>query len=63
MTIEEIKRVYTYDYILEKRLGQMLKMGYAIRKDGYSCSTARAARLIATNRLVRKIFRIQQAMP
>lgn len=63
MTIEEIKRVYTYDYILEKRLGQMLKMGYAIRKDGYICSTARAARLIAANRLVRKIFRIQQVMP
>jgi hypothetical protein len=63
MTIEEIKQVYSYDYILEKRLGQMLKMGYAVRKGGYICSTERTARLIATNRLVRKIFRIQQVMP
>jgi hypothetical protein len=63
MTIEEIKRVYTYDYILEKRLGQMLKMGYAIRKGDYICSTERAARLIAANRLVRKVFRIEQVMP
>jgi hypothetical protein len=63
MTIEEIKRVYTYDYILEKRLDQMLKMGYAVRKDEYICSTERAARLIAANRLVRKVFRIEQVMP
>lgn len=63
MTIDEIRRVYTYDYILEKRLGQMLKMGYAVRKNGYLCSTERAARLIAINRLVRKIFRIKQVMP
>ena len=63
MTIEEIKRVYSYDYILEKRLGQMLKMGYAVRRDEYICSTERAARLIATNRLVRRIFRIKQVMP
>jgi hypothetical protein len=63
MTIDEIKQVYTYDYILDKRLGQMLKMGYAVRKDDYICSTDRAARLIAANRLVRKIFRIEQVMP
>jgi hypothetical protein len=63
MTSEEIKRVYTYDYILEKRLGQMLKMGYAVRNGDYICSTERAARLIATNRLVRRIFRIKQVMP
>jgi hypothetical protein len=63
MTIEEIMTVYTYDYILEKRLGQMLKMGYAVRKDGYLRSTERAARLIGANRLVRKIFRIKQVMP
>jgi hypothetical protein len=63
MTIDEIKQVYAYDYILDKRLGQMLKMGYAVRKDDYICSTDRAARLIAANRLVRKIFRIEQVMP
>jgi hypothetical protein len=63
MTIEEIKEVYTYDYILEKRLGQMLTMGYAVREDGYIRNTERAARLIRANRLVRKIFLIEQVMP
>jgi hypothetical protein len=63
MAIEEIKQVYTYDYILQKRLGQMLKMGYAVRKGDYICSTEKTAHLIATNRLVRRVFRIKQVMP
>ena len=64
MTLEEIQRVYTYDYILEKRLGQMFKMGYAVQEEGgYIRTTEKAARLIAANRLVRRIFVIKQVMP
>lgn len=60
MTIEEIKGVYTYDYILEKRLGQIFKMGYAVQDGNQIRSTCKAARLVAANKLVRTIFRIKQ---
>ena len=64
MTLEEIKRAYTYDYILEKRLGQMFKMGYAVQEEGgYIRTTEKATRLIAANRLVRRVFVIKQVMP
>ena len=63
MTIKEIQEVYTYDYILEKRLGQMFKMGYAVQEGDYIRTTKKAARLIAANRLVRKTFFIEQVMP
>ena len=63
MTIEEIKKVYTYDYILEKRLGQMFKMGYAVKQGDFIHATEKTTRLVAANRLVRKIFQIEQVMP
>jgi hypothetical protein len=63
LTLEDIKRVYTYDYILKKRLGQMFAMGYAVQEGKYICSTKKAATLIRANRLVRKIFLIEQVMP
>ena len=63
MTIPDIQRVYTYDYILDKRLAQMVKMGYA-KVDGEVISgTAKSAKLAATNKLARKILRLEQVMP
>jgi hypothetical protein len=58
MKLVEIMRVYTYDYILEKRIGQMLAMDYW-RKDGESfVSTEKGQRFAAANKLVWKILRI-----
>jgi hypothetical protein len=58
MKLADIMRVYTYDYILEKRLGQMLTMGYW-RKNGEDfVSTAKGQRFAAANKLVWKILRI-----
>lgn len=58
MKLAEIMRVYTYDYILEKRLGQMLTMGYW-RKDGdYFVSTDKGRRFAAANKRVWKLLRI-----
>jgi hypothetical protein len=63
MTIGDIQRVYPYDYIINKRLGQMAKMGYA-KLDGEVISgTAKSAKLAAANKLVRKILRVEQVMP
>lgn len=60
LSIEEIKKIYTYDYILEKRLGQMFKMNYALIKEDNIFSTKRAERLVQVNKIVRKIFNIKQ---
>jgi hypothetical protein len=58
MKLLEIMRIYTYDYILEKRLGQMLEMDYW-RKDGENfVSTVKGRRFAAANKLVWKILRI-----
>ena len=58
MKLAEIMRVYSYDYILEKRLGQMLTMDYW-RKDGEDfISTAKGRRFAAANKLVWKLLRI-----
>jgi hypothetical protein len=63
MTIPDIQRVYPYDYILDKRLGQMVKMGYA-KIDGEVISgTEKSAKLAAANKLVRRILRVEQVMP
>ena len=60
MTLNDIARVYTYDYILHKRLGQMLEMGYW-RKDGdYFTSTEKGRRFTAANQLVWRALRIGQ---
>jgi len=63
LTIEDIKKIYTYDYILEKRLGQMLKMGYMVKEGDYICNTEKGSKLAKTNKLVRKILRLKQVMP
>jgi hypothetical protein len=58
MKLAEIMRVYSYDYILEKRLGQMLAMGYW-GKDGENfVSTDKGRRFAAANTLVWKLLRI-----
>lgn len=58
MTLEEIKKVYPYDYILAKRIRQILQMGYWAEKDGYFYSTVKGRRFAAAHKLVWKIFRI-----
>ena len=63
LTIPEIMKIYTFEYILEKRLGQMLQMGYAVNEGGTLRSTERTTRLVAANKLVRTVFRIKQVMP
>lgn len=63
LTIPEIQQLYTYDYILDKRLGQMAKMGYAKIDGEVIIGTAKSARLTAVNKLVRKILRVEQVMP
>jgi len=63
MTIPEIQQVYSYDYILDKRLGQMFKMGYATQAGPHIRNTAKGRKLAAANRLVRKILRVEQMMP
>jgi len=63
LTIPEIQQIYTYDYILEKRLGQMFKMGYAVEENGVIRNTEKGRKLVAANRLVRRILRLEQMMP
>lgn len=63
MTIRDIQRVYPYDYIIDKRLGQMAKMGYAKLDGEVISATARSTKLAAANKLVRKILRLEQSMP
>ena len=63
LTIPEIQQVYTYDYILDKRLGQMFKMGYATQDGPHIRNTDKGRKLAAANRLVRKILRLEQMMP
>ena len=63
LTVPEIQQVYTYDYILDKRLGQMFKMGYAFEVGGVIRNTEKGRKLVATNRLVHKILRLEQMMP
>jgi len=58
MKLVEIMRAYSYDYILKKRIGQMLTMNYW-RKDGEDfVSTAKGRRFAAANKLVWKLLRI-----
>ena len=58
MKLAEIMRVYSYDYILGKRVGQMLAMGYW-RKDGEDfVSTVKGRRFADANRFVWKLLRI-----
>ena len=63
MTIPDIQQVYSYDYILDKRLGQMFKMGYAAQDGPHIRNTDKGRKLAAANRLVRKILRVEQMMP
>ena len=63
MTIPDIQRVYPYDYIIDKRLGQMAKMGYAKLEGDAISGTPKSAKLAAVNKIVRKILRVEQVMP
>lgn len=63
MTIPDIQRVYTYDYIIDKRLEQMKRMGYAKLDGERITGTVKSAKLAAANALVRKILRLEQMMP
>jgi len=63
LTIPELQEIYPYDYVLDKRLGQMEKMGYATIEGGVLCGTSKGTRLAAANKLVRKILRLEQVMP
>jgi hypothetical protein len=63
MTIPDIQRVYPYDYIVDKRLGQMVKMGYATIEGDVISGTEKSAKLASANKLVRKILRVEQVMP
>ena len=63
MTIPDIQRVYPYDYIVDKRLGQMVKMGYATIEGDVISGTEKGTKLAAANKLVRKILRVEQVMP
>jgi len=63
LTIPELQEIYPYDYVLDKRLGQMEKMGYATIEEGVLCGTAKGAKLAAANKLVRKVLRLEQVMP
>lgn len=58
LTLEEIKTRYSYNYILDKRLGQMLQMGYWEMKDGYYYSTTKGRRFAKAHRFVWKLLRI-----
>ena len=62
MTQKEIEQVYTYDYILEKRLGQILKMGCGVKEGDTFCLTPKGARVVAITRLIRRVFNIEQVM-
>jgi hypothetical protein len=61
LTLEEIKTRYSYDYILEKRVGQMLQMGYWELKDGYYYSTAKGRRFAKVHQFVWSLLRIGDA--
>ena len=63
MTIPDIQRVYPYGYIIDKRLGQMAKMGYAKIDGDVISGTPKSAKLASANKLVRKILRVEQMMP
>src|SRR6266404_4633130 len=63
LTIPELQEIYPYDYVLDKRLRQMEKMGYATIEEGVLCGTSKGARLAAANKLVRKVLRLEQVMP
>lgn len=63
MSIPDIQRVYPYDYIIDKRLGQMERMGYAKIEGDVISGTPKSAKLAAANKLVRKILRLEQMMP
>ena len=63
LTIPEIQQIYTYDYIIKKRLNLMYKMGYAIEQDGRIRNTEKGRKLANANRLVRKIIRLKQVTP
>lgn len=63
LTIPELQEIYPYDYVLDKRLGQMEKMGYATIEEGVLCGTSKGTKLAAANKLVRKVLRLEQVMP
>jgi hypothetical protein len=63
LTISELQEIYPYDYVLDKRLGQMVKMGYATIEGDVLSGTSKGTRLAAANKLVRKILRLEQVMP
>jgi hypothetical protein len=63
LTIPELQEIYPYDYVLDKRLGQMEKMGYAKIEEGVLYGTPKGATLAAANKLVRKVLRLEQVMP
>src|SRR5438093_7105491 len=63
MTIPDIQRVYPYDYIIDKRLGQMEKMGYAKIVGDVISATPKRTKLAVANKLVRRILRLEQVMP
>jgi pimeloyl-ACP methyl ester carboxylesterase len=60
MKLAEIMRVYSYDYILEKRIGQMLDMDYWRKDGGDFVSTDKGRRFAAANKLVWKLLRIDE---
>jgi hypothetical protein len=62
MTMAEIQNVYTYDYILEKRLGQIVKMDCGVKEGDAIRLTPKGSRVVAMTRLIRKIFNIEQVM-
>jgi hypothetical protein len=63
LTIPELQQIYPYDYVLDKRLGQMEKMGYATIENGTLLGTSKGTKMAAANKLVRKILRLEQVMP
>lgn len=63
LTIPDLQQIYTYDFILDKRLGQMERMGYATIENDVISGTRKSARLAASNKIVRRILRVEQVMP
>jgi hypothetical protein len=63
MTMDDIKKVYTYDYILEKRLAQMFKMGCAVKEREFISNTGKGSRVAAYNKRIRTILCMEQVMP
>ena len=62
LTQKEIEQIYTYDYILDKRLGQILKMGCGVKDGDAICLTPKGERVVAMTRVIRKIFNIKEVM-